>query len=236
MKENNVIACLPAGRIISATGLLMLVWAFFSYVIYVFTSPNVPVCFPPLTGCVAISTAGTHGEIASIFYRATVLPAASFLGVSAYLVIQYLSGLGLQAFTVLDKVRFLIGVVLTPLFLAIAEAILNGYSTTGVLEELHVLFSGLAFLGIILFELLVAYQLFKLEASRENKLLFCLPACALLFGLLGGSVFNSRIVEWNVFLLVAVWLVFMGRKVSSSLPLGAVVGGPGLAAGSSARL
>mgnify|MGYP000004304572 FL=1 len=216
MKENNVIACLPAGRIISATGLLMLLWAFGSYVIYVFTSPNVPVCFPPLTGCVAISTAGTHGEIASIFYRATVLPAASFLGVSAYLVIQSLSSLGLPASTALAKVRFLIGVVLTPFFLAIAEAILNGYSTTGVLEELHVLFSGLAFLGIILFELMVAYQLLKLEASPVNKLLFCLPACALLFGLLGGSVFNSRVVEWNVFVLVAFWLVFIGHKVSLS--------------------
>ncbi|OUS13207.1 hypothetical protein A9Q89_04265 [Gammaproteobacteria bacterium 53_120_T64] len=214
---NNGIGCLPAGWVISTTGVLMLVWAFFSYLIYVFTSPNVPVCFPPLTGCVAISTAGTHGEIASIFYRATVLPAASFLGISAYFVIQYLSSLGLQSLPAFDKIRCLIGVVLTPLFLAIAEAILNGYSTTGVFEELHILFSGLAFLGIIIFELMVAYQLLKSEASRGNMLLFLLPTCALLLGLLGNSVFNSKIIEWNVFVLVSVWLVFMGRKVSSAL-------------------
>ena len=236
MKESNVIGCLPAGRVISATGVLMLVWAFFSYVLYVLTSSDVPVCFPPLTGCVAISTAGTYGEIASIFYRATVLPAASLLGISAYFAIQYLSSLGLQTLAALDKIRFLIGVVLTPLFLAIAEAILNGYSTKGVFEELHILFSGLAFLGIIVFELIVGYQLLKLQASPGNKLLFWLPAAALLFGLLGGRVFNSSIVEWNVFILVTVWLVLMGRQVSTALALGDTVSRLEVTAGSRASL
>ena len=236
VKENSAIGYLPAGRLISATGVLMLVWAFFSYAIYFFTSPGVPLCFPPLTGCVAISTAGTYGEIASIFYRATVLPAASFLAVSAYFIIQYLSSLGLKTLPALDKIRFLTGVVVTPFSLIVAEAILNGYSTSGVFEELHIQFSGLAFLGIIIFQLLVAYPLLKSQASWGNRVLFCLPACALLLGLLGSGLFNSRIVAWNVFVLVAVWLVFMGRKVSSSLPPGKIEAGPGLTPGSSAKL
>lgn len=225
---------LPAAAIILWTGILLLMWAFGSYLIYILTSPDAPVCFPPLSGCAAISKAGTSGEIASIFYRATVLPATTFLALSNYFVLQYLAALNGVARPATQKIGFAIGVVLTPLCLAMAEAILNGVSTSGGFEQLHILFSGLAFLGVIAFEILIAYQLFKFAPSVFSKLLLGLSVGALLFGVIGSLVLKqpgaSNIVEWNVFILAALWLVAMGaglgylrvtqqRKVQAGLPI-----------------
>ncbi|GEM_PF-6302260 len=217
--ERVIPGFLPYWQIVVWTGILMLVWGFGSYIINVLTSSCVPHCFPPFSGCVPISNAGSSGVISSIFYRGMVLPLASFIGISLYFIIQYLDAKGYISSSVMKGILFFTGVIFTAGSLIVTQALLNGQgSASRLISRLHVLFAFFAFMGLIIYEFIVSLILVRGEKSGFNTFLFVLSLLSIFIVVAGATFLSSihhmgNIVEWNLFIVLMVWLILMGVKL-----------------------
>jgi len=210
------LGCIPASNTILLTGVLLLIWAFGSYLIYILTTQSPILCFPPFSGCTSISNAGDY-PFSGLFYRSLILPLAPLLGLSMYFIIQFLKKINPHIHSNIKHTLFALGCIILPISLIITEAFKDGHrSHPSYIIELHVLFAGIAFLTLIIFQVIASFQLLKAQNSIFYKFIFffsLLPIMLIMLQLLTHIQHINDIVEWNVFTVVIIWNILIGLRM-----------------------
>ena len=210
MLHNYKLGCISASQTIVITGIFLLIWAFGSYLIYVLTVPDPFVCFPPFSGCVSISHAGGY-PFSGFFYRLLVLPLAPLLGLSMYFIVQFLQNINPDVRPNIRRTLILLGSVVLPISLIVAEAFKDGHRFhPQYVSDLHSLFSVIAFLSLIIFQIIASLQLPK---ARGMLFLALLPVFIIVFQYFTHIQNINNIVEWNVFISIVVWNILIGRSL-----------------------
>jgi len=200
--------------IIISVGILVLFWAFGSYVVYSITVENAKQCIPPLDGCIYISKSANY-HISSIFYRATILPTTMLLLIANYYILQYL-----KRYTDIQKdiyiFLFTISIVIAPITLNITEALPNGSVDYGF-KKLHRIFAGIAFFTMIVFELITSIYIYKKYKSIYSLVLIIIAISEIIFVILPelSTFHNIRAVsQWNLMITISIWFIYLGYKAN----------------------
>ena len=203
-----------ASRLAIITAITMLIWAFGSYLIYILYDPTPRVCFPLISGCAPISRAG-ESMISGIFLPSACLTCRTFFRFFfSGTVFDFYSRFLIRKNTIVIPLLFILGVVLCPVFLIIAEAILNGMPHNPY-EKAHIIFSNLAFISPLLFQLIFSFSLIRVWKHPLAFILCILSVLSTLYLL--GMIFHippgahsATIMEWQLFVLLVIWIILMG--------------------------
>ncbi|CAC9485085.1 hypothetical protein BPUTSESOX_932 [uncultured Gammaproteobacteria bacterium] len=210
MLHNYKIGCISASQTIVITGIFLLIWAFGSYLVYVLTVPNPILCFPPLSGCVTISHAGDY-PFSGFFYRLLVLPLAPLLGLSMYFIVQFLQNINPNIHPNIRRILVILGSVILPISFILSEAFKDGHQLhPQYVADLHLLTSVIAFLSLIIFQIVASFHLPK---ARGMLFLSLLPVFIVIFQYSTHIQYINAIVEWNVFISIIVWNILIGRSL-----------------------
>jgi hypothetical protein len=218
MLYNHKLGCISASNIIILTGVFLLIWAFGSYLVYVLTIQNPDLCFPPLSGCTSISHAGNY-PFSGFFYRLLVLPLAPLLGKYMYFIIQFLENIIPDVRPNIKRILFIFGCIILPISLIVTETFKDGHRFhPSYVSDLHVLFAGIAFLMLIIFQIITSFQLLRAK-SIFYKFMFFLslfPIFMIIFQYSTHIEGINDIVEWNVFVALMIWNILIGVRIKKA--------------------
>lgn len=209
----SAIGRLPVSSLIILTAALLLIWAFGSYILYAMYDSAPRMCFPPISGCASISLTGMS-KASGVFYRALILPTAPLVGITFLFGIRFLKQVNPSISRIVSALLFCTGVVLCPLFLIIAEAILNGTLHTPYLKA-HIIFSELAFLMPVIYLVFYSFQLLRTWQHYLVKFMCVLAVISvpcyifMLTHIIPIQRFSTT-MEWDLFIVLNIWIILMG--------------------------